>query len=136
MRTDLVEDALQMAITLRGTLPENVVFHTDRGTQGDFNWSSQHLVQEVSDGSSSAGRGQGDSADAPLAGASEVPEARRGGVLGRDREGSACGGSGRGCRRGARGRREMVPTRWRHGAVRNHPAAIGSLPRRRPARVR
>ncbi len=33
MRTDLVEDALQMAITLRGELPANVVFHTDRGTQ-------------------------------------------------------------------------------------------------------
>jgi putative transposase len=34
MRTDLVEDALKMAITLRGELPDQVVFHTDRGTQG------------------------------------------------------------------------------------------------------
>lgn len=33
MRTDLVEDALQMAITLRGELPAQVVFHTDRGAQ-------------------------------------------------------------------------------------------------------
>jgi len=33
MRTDLVEDALKMAITLRGQLPARVVFHTDRGTQ-------------------------------------------------------------------------------------------------------
>jgi len=33
MRTDLVEDALKMAITLRGELPALVVFHTDRGTQ-------------------------------------------------------------------------------------------------------
>ncbi len=33
MRTDLVQDALQMAITLRGELPEKVVFHADRGTQ-------------------------------------------------------------------------------------------------------
>lgn len=33
MRADLVEDALKMAITLRGELPEQVVFHTDRGTQ-------------------------------------------------------------------------------------------------------
>ena len=31
MRTDLVEDVLQMAITLRGELPAQVVFHTDRG---------------------------------------------------------------------------------------------------------
>jgi transposase InsO family protein len=33
MRSDLVEDALRMAITLRGELPETVIFHTDRGTQ-------------------------------------------------------------------------------------------------------
>jgi len=33
MRADLVEQALQMAITLRGELPARVVFHTDRGTQ-------------------------------------------------------------------------------------------------------
>jgi len=33
MRTDLVEDALRMAIILRGELPARVVFHTDRGTQ-------------------------------------------------------------------------------------------------------
>ena len=43
MRTDLVEDALKMAITLRGQLPDTVVFHTDRGTQGGFQRSSQHL---------------------------------------------------------------------------------------------
>jgi transposase InsO family protein len=33
MRADLVEDALKMAIALRGELPEKVIFHTDRGTQ-------------------------------------------------------------------------------------------------------
>ncbi|MBC7762769.1 MAG: IS3 family transposase [Candidatus Saccharibacteria bacterium] len=33
MRADLVEDALKMAIVLRGELPEKVVFHSDRGTQ-------------------------------------------------------------------------------------------------------
>lgn len=33
MRTDLVQDALRMAITLRGELPGKVVFHADRGTQ-------------------------------------------------------------------------------------------------------
>ena len=32
MRTDLVEQALQMAITLRGEQPAKVVFHADRGT--------------------------------------------------------------------------------------------------------
>jgi putative transposase len=29
MRADLVQDALAMAITLRGELPEKVVFHSD-----------------------------------------------------------------------------------------------------------
>jgi len=33
MHADLVEDALKMAVTLRGDLPSKVVFHTDRGTQ-------------------------------------------------------------------------------------------------------
>jgi putative transposase len=33
MRADLVERALQMAITLRGELPAQVIFHADRGTQ-------------------------------------------------------------------------------------------------------
>ena len=33
MRADLVEDALKMAIALRGELPAKVIFHTDRGTQ-------------------------------------------------------------------------------------------------------
>ena len=33
MRTDLVEDALRMAIVLRGERPAKVVFHADRGIQ-------------------------------------------------------------------------------------------------------
>jgi putative transposase len=32
MRSDLVEDTLQIAITLRGERPERVIFHTDRGS--------------------------------------------------------------------------------------------------------
>lgn len=31
---DLVEAALRMAVILRGALPQRVVFHVDRGTQG------------------------------------------------------------------------------------------------------
>jgi putative transposase len=33
MRTDLVESALSMALTMRGHLPGQVIFHADRGTQ-------------------------------------------------------------------------------------------------------
>ena len=127
MKSRLATQALHSAVTRRGDVSGCIV-HSDRGSQGEFNWSSQHLYQEVFDGSSSAGRGQGGSSEAPLAGASEVSETRRGGVLGRDRERAARGGSRGGCRRGARGRRKMVPTRWRHGAIRHRPAAIGPLP--------
>ena len=127
MKSRLVVNAIDNAVALRGDVAGCVV-HSDRGSQGELNWSSQHLYQEVFDGSSSAGRGQGGSSEAPLAGASEVSETRRGGVLGRDCERAARGGSRGGCRRGARGRRKMVPTRWRHGAIRHRPAAIGPLP--------
>jgi len=42
MRTELVEDALSMAFSTRR--PEKgVIFHSDRGCQGGFNRSSQHL---------------------------------------------------------------------------------------------
>jgi transposase InsO family protein len=43
MRTALVTDALEMAVAARGGDVTGVVFHTDRGAQGGFNWSSQHL---------------------------------------------------------------------------------------------
>lgn len=33
MRTDLVESALSMALTMRGRLPGQIIFHADRGTQ-------------------------------------------------------------------------------------------------------
>lgn len=33
MRTDLIQDALQMALVLRGERPVSVIFHSDRGTQ-------------------------------------------------------------------------------------------------------
>ena len=41
MRADLVIDALQMAAR-NHTLADGAIFHSDRGTQGGFNWSSQH----------------------------------------------------------------------------------------------
>ena len=36
MRTDLIQDALTMALTLRGDRPATVIFHSDRGTQYSF----------------------------------------------------------------------------------------------------
>ena len=42
MRTELISDALTMAHT-HGRIAPGAVFHSDRGSQGEFNWSSQHL---------------------------------------------------------------------------------------------
>ena len=41
MRTELVEDALEMAVAARRPDPElDLVHHSDRGSQGGLNWSS------------------------------------------------------------------------------------------------
>ena len=43
MRTELVIDALNAAITARNGDVAGVIAHADRGSQGGINWSSQHL---------------------------------------------------------------------------------------------
>ena len=120
MTSRLAVDALQMAVARRGgkTNVAGCRVHSDRGSQGGFNWSSQHLVRGVCDGSSSAGRGSGYSSEAALAGASEVPAAGRGGLLESDRARAVAGGGLGSCGRGASGRGEVVPQRWRHATVR------------------
>jgi putative transposase len=52
LRTDLAIDALEMAMFNRGRLDslEGLIHHSDRGVQGGFKWSSQHLSVEVFDG--------------------------------------------------------------------------------------
>jgi len=45
MRTELVADALRAAGSLRGGLIGSI-FHSDHGSQGGFNWSSQHVDVE------------------------------------------------------------------------------------------
>jgi putative transposase len=46
LQAELVVDALEMAISRRRPAGE-LVHHSDQGSQGGFNWSSQHLVTEV-----------------------------------------------------------------------------------------
>jgi hypothetical protein len=126
MRSDLVVDALQMATWRRR--PEGTIVHSDRGSQGEINRSSQHPVLEVLSGPSSAGSRSGDPTEAAVAWPSEVPAPRRGSVLGRDRQGTVADRS-RSCgRRGASGRSAVVPQRWRHAAVRPEFQANGPLP--------
>ena len=61
MRTSLITDALDMAAGGRGSLTAGIILHSDRGSQGEFNWSSQHLDVEVLDGQQA---GAGGSCDA------------------------------------------------------------------------
>jgi len=49
MTTDLVIDALTMAWFRRKPAP-GAMHHSDRGSQGGFNWSLQHVLKEVSNG--------------------------------------------------------------------------------------
>ena len=47
MSPSIVVDALQMAVT-SGHIQQGALFHSDRGAQGGFNPSSQHLDDEES----------------------------------------------------------------------------------------
>ncbi|CAM3411161.1 DDE-type integrase/transposase/recombinase [Dermacoccus barathri] len=88
MKSRLAVAALNTAVARRGDVAGCIVHHSDRGVQGGFNWSSQHLVVEVFSGSSSAGSRSGGSSEVEVAGSSEVPAECRGGVLGADRCGA------------------------------------------------
>jgi putative transposase len=43
LRAELALDALEMAVWARQASLDGLVHHSDRGAQGEFNWSSQHL---------------------------------------------------------------------------------------------
>jgi putative transposase len=54
MRTTLVLDALRMALSTRERVDEvRLVHHSDRGSQGGLNWSSQHVDRGGVDGQAS-----------------------------------------------------------------------------------
>ena len=73
MRTELVADALDMAVGARGGDAAGTICHSDCGAQGGFDWSSQHPVNsEVSDGASSAGCGSGGACGDEVAGRAAV----------------------------------------------------------------
>jgi transposase InsO family protein len=66
LRTDLALDALEMAIWRRQAQLQGLVHHSDRGSQGGFNWSSQHLEHGGVDGTTTGlgCSGDGEAADA------------------------------------------------------------------------
>ena len=116
MTTDLVMDALEMAVFNRRTrLINDVITHSDAGSQGGFNWSSQHLDEEVVDGQASwMDEGADGTVADEVAGRSVASTRDRARVLetryDRDHERGRSS-----CSRGVPGRREsLVPAWWRH----------------------
>src|SRR5207249_1876844 len=115
LKADLVVDALAMAVTRRRP-PAGLVHHSDRGSQGGFNWSSQHLMMEVVRG----GCGRASESDPCDAWADVVAGAAVGGatggssaVLAGDRGWMVERGGGRGGGGVAGGWQPVVSRRWR-----------------------
>jgi putative transposase len=126
VRTDLALDALDMGLWTRQRAGQDVtglVHHSDRGVQGEFNRSSQHLEQEVRVGTNRAVDGHADrqAVDA-LAGHAADPARSGACVLGEDRRGyDQRGRRGRVWRVGTGGV-AVVPRAWRHAVDQPHPA--------------
>ena len=116
MTAQLAVSALRSAVARRqpsGT----VVVHSDRGSQGEINRSSQHLMMEVADGATTAVGRQGASTGHAVAGPADTGASCRARVLASDRSrqehrGLRCRDRGVGPCRVA-----LVPSRWRHDAV-------------------
>ncbi|MDQ0958100.1 transposase InsO family protein [Streptomyces sp. B4I13] len=125
----LVCAALQMAIATRGGQVDGVIFHTDRGSEGGFNRSLQHLVPGGVDGQASRVDGGVDRAVADeVPGCAGASTGGRTSVLARDREGAPRRGGGSCSRRIPGSGLQVVPARWRH-------ATDGSCPAVRPVPV-
>jgi len=130
MHTTLVLDALKMAIATRGTGADVVlIHHSDRGSQGGFMWSWQHLIEGGCDGQTArvgfgADWAAGDAfAGAAAGGAAGASRA----VLERGRarahqRGRWSGGGGVGGRW-----RPVVQRGWRDAAVCYPGIAVGAL---------
>ena len=89
MKSRLAVNALHNAVARRGEVA-GCVLHTDRGSQGGFNWSSQRLgIVEVFDGTTSTVGGSGVAAGHAFAGQADAGTACGARVLAADRAGQA-----------------------------------------------
>jgi hypothetical protein len=97
---ELVVGSLNMAAATRGGDVKGVIFHSDRGSEGGFNWSSQHLDHGGGDGpeqardaggaggcSAAVGSGSGAAATDAFPGAAGAVSRGAAGVLAPDRVG-------------------------------------------------
>ncbi|MFG2632188.1 IS3 family transposase [Streptomyces sp. NPDC048473] len=130
--TDLALHALEMAIWRRrhtGADLTGLTHHSDRGVQGGFNWSSQHLMTEVRDGSrqkadaedacgcaTAVGGGSGIATADAFARPAGAVSCGTAGLLAADRIGSDDGRGRGGCWCFMAGRIPVVPSRWRDAA--------------------
>ena len=131
LRSDLAINALEQAVWERnrtGASLHGLIHHSDRGGQGGFKWSSQHLDVEVCDGQAAwvVGDADGEAGDA-VAGASADSSGCGAGVLGTDRRGVHERGRGDRVRGvGSRGV-ALVPRAW--GNANNRAGSVvGALP--------
>jgi hypothetical protein len=129
MRDTLVLDALRMALGLREHGADvELVHHSDAGSQGGFNWSSQRSMKEGCDGQAeglgvrSDGAAGDAVAGASAGGASGASSAVLGGGRARADE-RAGGGRGWGV---AGGWRPVVSRGWRHALCHSGPA-VGAV---------
>jgi len=121
MRTDLPLDALEMAIWNReraGHSTKGTVHHSDAGSQGGFNWSSQHSREWRSCNGSSFGSDDVDdrAAGDAVARATAGPPGCRTGILAQHRERDDQRRRRDGVRRVGARRDALVPRQWRHAA--------------------
>jgi putative transposase len=130
LRSDLAIDALEMAVHNRARTDslEGLIHHSDRGVQGEFKWSSQHLERGGVDGDdegTSTG-GPALSGPDPVAGPADGRVASGPcAVLGGDRSRREDRGRRGRCGRVIARRVPVVPSRWRREPL---PASDGVGP--------
>lgn len=115
--TDLVVSALVMALSRRRPDAE-LVHHSDKGPQGEFNRLSQHFrMMEVFGGSSTTSSGSGRASTNEIAGTSTVPSRSRTSFLARNCQRLTARRSGSRRRCFATGRTTPVPQCWWHATI-------------------
>jgi len=132
MQTQLVLDALEMSIFTREqegiTDLTGLIHHTDAGSQGGFNWSSQHLDDGGVDGQASwVDEGVDGKGSDEVAGEAVASSRRGAPVLARDPEGADQRERCDRCWRVASGRHPLVPRSWRHAHVHADPTVAPLL---------
>ena len=114
---ELTVASLQMAAATRGGAVDGVIFHSDRGSEGGLNRSSQHLtIEEVFSGTTATACGSGSSTGDAVTWSAHPSPTCGARVLASDREGQAQRGCGARGRRVCTGRHALVSSRWRHAA--------------------